>query len=67
MFVQALCEDWTCERDWLWLATRMPRAHERRYCYQRVLQLNPHNVVARVELARLEPIPALLLRMSGSV
>lgn len=66
-FVEALCEDSNLELDWLWLATQVVREHERRYCFERVLLINPRNGVAKAALTQLQPIPAHVRRQAGYV
>lgn len=65
LFVQALCDASNLEMDWLWLATQVTRDHERRYCLERALQINPHSTIAQRELATLHPLPAHISRMQG--
>jgi len=42
------------EMAWIWLSGAMDDLSKRRYCLERVLELNPHNVHARAGLAWLE-------------
>ncbi len=59
LFMQVVKLDPACEQAWLGLGYCLPEAERRVYCFQRVLALNPHNRVARAELARLsQPEPA---------
>lgn len=51
-FAEALREASNLESDWFWLAARMERADERRYCLERALYINPQNEVARRLLCR---------------
>jgi hypothetical protein len=57
LFAQALHENSNLELDWLWYATNMTSAVERRYCINRALAINPHSSLARSALAKL-PKPA---------
>lgn len=66
LFVQAVCDNSNLEMDWLWLATKVVREHERRYCWEQALRINPHSEVARHELAVLPALPAHILRLTGS-
>jgi hypothetical protein len=42
------------ERAWLWLATCVDEPEKKRYCLQRVLELNPSSAAARQLLAELD-------------
>lgn len=65
LFVQALCDDSNYELDWLWLASHVVRDHERRYCLQRALHINPDSWVAKQELAKLPTLPAYIQHLTG--
>lgn len=65
LFAQALCDNSNLEADWLWLATQVTREHERRYCLQRALHINPDSSVARRALRRLSPLPEHIARLHG--
>ncbi len=65
LFVEALRDDSNLEADWLWLATKVVREHERRYCLKRALLINPNSEIARRELAKLPPLEAHILRLTG--
>ena len=59
LFAQALNEDSNLELDWLWYATKMTTTAQRRVCFQRALQINPHSEGAKralVMLAREESV-----------
>jgi len=51
-FAEALRDASNLESDWFWLAARMERADERRYCLERALYINPQNEVAQRLLRR---------------
>lgn len=53
MLCQALQDEPNLEIEWLWYASRMRRADERRYCLQCALEINPHSQLARRALAAL--------------
>jgi hypothetical protein len=65
LFVQALCDDSNYEQDWLWLAAQCRREHERRYCLQRALDINPDSWEAKCNLAKLPPTPAYIKHLTG--
>ena len=65
LFVAALRDDSNIEMDWLWLATKVVREHERRYCLKRALLINPHSEIAKRGLATLRPLPDHILRLRG--
>ncbi len=65
LFAAGLRDDSNMEMDWLWLATKVVREHERRYCLQRALLINPHSEIAKRELAALRPLPDHILRLTG--
>ncbi|MEW5956079.1 MAG: thermonuclease family protein [Chloroflexota bacterium] len=46
------------EKAWLWLAAAVESDERRRYCLERVLEINPDNQAARRGLATLPPSPA---------
>jgi hypothetical protein len=52
--------------DWLWLAMQLTGTDERRYCFERVLAVNPTCEIARVELAALDAHPAPLSLAAGA-
>lgn len=66
LFVQAVCDNSNLELDWLWLATKLVREHEKRYCWEQALRINPRSEAARRELAALPPLPAHISRITGS-
>jgi tetratricopeptide (TPR) repeat protein len=52
---QAVKENPNLEEGWLWLGRCLTDIEQRKYCYQKVLRLNPHNTAAQSELADLLP------------
>ena len=56
LFVQAIADNVNLELEWLWLATKVTREEERRYCLERALYINPYSATARHELARLNAV-----------
>ncbi len=57
LFQQALRENSNIELDWLWLATRVAREGERRYCLEQALRINPCSVLAQKWLRQLTRCP----------
>ena len=51
LFATAVRDNSNLEMDWLWLATQVTHAAERRYCLERALYINPHSDAARQGLA----------------
>lgn len=51
----ALRADSNLELDWLWFYMQLADPAHRRYCLQRVLEINPHSAIARRELELLDP------------
>ena len=43
-------ENPTSEEGWLWLGEYLPDAEKRKYCFERVLKINPENRQARQRL-----------------
>lgn len=64
LFIQGLREDSNLEMDWLWLATRVTSAGERRYCLQRALAINPESRLARRGLAQLHKHPGKPIKLA---
>lgn len=54
LFAEAVQADSNLELDWLWLAERVRDAEQRRYCYAKVLHINPGSELARRALAGME-------------
>jgi tetratricopeptide (TPR) repeat protein len=52
---RAVRENPSSEEGWLWLGKCLEDKQQRKYCYEKVLQLNPQNREARNELDRLFP------------
>lgn len=50
LLCQALQDEPNLEIEWLWYASRMRRADERRYCLQCALEINPGSQAARQAL-----------------
>lgn len=67
LFVRALCDDSNLEMDWLWLATQVVREHERRYCLERALRINPQSEMAQRELTKLSPVPVHMQHLAGHI
>jgi hypothetical protein len=65
LFAAGLRDDSNLEMDWLWLASKVVREHERRYCLKRALLINPHSEIATCELAALRSLPDYVLRITG--
>lgn len=55
LFRIALRADSNLELDWLWLYMQLSSPAQRRYSLQRALAINPQSVIARRELALLDP------------
>lgn len=53
LFAAALADDSNLEFDWLWYASNMVGAVERRYCLHRALAINPDSEWARRALKRM--------------
>jgi hypothetical protein len=53
LFASAVEEGSNLEMDWLWLATKVTAANERRYCLLRALAINPASEIAWRKLQRL--------------
>jgi hypothetical protein len=51
VFADALRDAPNLEMDWIWLACRVARETERRYCLERALYINPNSATARRMLA----------------
>lgn len=47
------------EAGWLWLGHSLDDVEKRRYCYERVLQMNSSNSEAKVGLTSLQPKPSI--------
>jgi len=54
LFRRAIEIDPYHEQVWLWLATVVETDEDRRVCFENVLELNPDNTTARLQLARLD-------------
>lgn len=54
LFAEAVRADSNLELDWLWLAGQVRDVDQRRFCYERALQINPGSEAARRGLAGLE-------------
>lgn len=50
---RAVAENPGSEEGWLWLGKSLTDGEQRKYCYERVLQLNPQNAEAQNDLDRL--------------
>jgi hypothetical protein len=57
LFLQEVQENSNREMDWLWLATRVGRDAQRRYCLQRALAINPESHLAQRGLSCLQRHP----------
>jgi hypothetical protein len=53
LFAQSLQLDPKNERAWIWLSGMFTHPSERRYCLERVLELNPNNAAAQQDLNQL--------------
>lgn len=49
LFRESVQADSNLEMDWMWLYTRVSGSTERRYCLQKMLEINPSNTLARRE------------------
>ncbi len=49
LFAEAVQANSNLEMDWMWLYTRVNGSAERRYCLQKMLEINPANEWARQE------------------
>jgi len=58
MLVRALDENWNHEMDWVWLATVVTTAEDRRICYERALSINQIRFGARHNHAAQPSTPA---------
>ncbi len=52
-FARAVKENPKSEQGWLWLGKCLTDKEQRKYCYEKVLRLNPQNTEAQNELDRL--------------
>lgn len=54
IYAAALRDGCNYELDWLWLASRLPQASDRRVCLVRALLINPNSELARLALRDLD-------------
>ncbi len=66
MFQQALQEDSNRVLDWQWYAGRLSSEGEIRYCFERILYIDPRNQQARQSIIRLESQQKRSTQLSGT-